>query len=68
MAPCNGLRLCVFANDVQAQFDTFGTDVHIGSCDNLVHFRLGFVAERAGEAGWVGILGHIFQWLEPRIE
>ena len=61
MPPRNRLRLCILTNDVQAQLDAFGADVHIGASDNFVDLSLRFVAERAGETRWVGVLRHVSQ-------
>ena len=53
VAPRYGLRLCIFTDDIKAKLDAFGTDIHIRAGDNLIHFSLGLVTERAGEAGWI---------------
>ena len=58
MSPGDGLRLCIFSNDVQAQFDALGADVHVWAGDDFVDLSLRFVAERAGETGRVGVLRH----------
>src|SRR6185436_13137792 len=68
LAPGDRFGLRVLPDDVEAELDALRTDVDVRARDDLVHFPLRLVAERASQARRVGVLRHGSPLCLPRAE